>query len=53
MRFTEGQQTIINLGEKGHNICILGKASVGKSTAIYEIMRLLSARRGGRGGNAK
>ena len=41
---TEEQQAILDLAEKGHNICILGKAGVGKSTIVKEIWRTLSAK---------
>lgn len=35
--FTEEQLDIIRLAESGHNICIIGKAGVGKSTVVSEI----------------
>ena len=43
IHLTDEQQAILDLAEKGHNICILGKAGVGKSTIVREIKRSLSA----------
>ena len=43
IRLTDEQHAILDLAEKGHNICILGKAGVGKSTIVKEIKRALSA----------
>ncbi|CAB4018113.1 ATP-dependent DNA helicase PIF1 [Paramuricea clavata] len=44
IRLTEEQQTIFDLAKKGYNICILGRASVGKSTTVQEIKKELSAK---------
>lgn len=44
IRLTEEQQTILDLAKKGHNICILGRAGVGKSTTVQEIKKELSAK---------
>lgn len=41
IQLTDEQQAILDLAEKGHNICILGKAGVGKSTIVKEIKRTL------------
>ena len=41
---TEGQLKILKLAESGHNICVVGKAGVGKSTAVLELTKRLSAK---------
>ena len=43
LHLTDEQQLILNLAKKGHNICILGRAGVGKSTTVQEIEKALSA----------
>ena len=49
LHLTDEQQLILNIAKKGHNICILGRAGVGKSTTVQEIEKALSAQ----GKNAK
>ena len=39
-----GQLKILKLAESGHNICVVGKAGVGKSTAVLELTKRLSAK---------
>lgn len=38
---TAEQLDLIRLVESGHNICIIGKAGIGKSTVVNEIWRVL------------
>ena len=40
---TDEQKFILNLAQKGHDICRLGRAGVGKSTTVEEIQKILSA----------
>ena len=44
LHLTDEQQLILNLAKTGHNICILGRAGVGKSTTVQEIEKALQLR---------
>ena len=39
MELTSGQRKALNLAEQGHNRCVTGKAGVGKTTVVKEIMK--------------
>ena len=43
-QLTQEQQTIVNLAKQGHNICILGRAGVGKSTTVQKIKSALEVK---------
>ena len=34
LRLTKGQLKVLELAESGHNVCVVGKAGVGKSTVV-------------------
>ena len=44
LRLTEGQLKVLKLAESGHNICLMGKAGVGKSTVVLELTKRLSSK---------
>ncbi len=44
LHLTEEQQKIVNLARQGHNICIFGRAGVGKSTTVIAIKEALAAK---------
>lgn len=44
LELTEGQLKILKLAESGHNICVVGKTGAGKSTAVLELTKRLSAK---------
>jgi ATP-dependent DNA helicase PIF1 len=44
-KLTEDQLKVVRLAENGHNICIIGKAGVGKTTVVREIMKKISSQR--------
>ena len=44
LHLTEEQQKIVNLARQGHNICIFGRACVGKSTTVIAIKEALAAK---------
>ena len=41
LRLTEGQLNVLELVESGHNICLVGKAGVEKSTVVLELKKRL------------
>ena len=43
LKLTEDQLKVVRLAENGHNICIIGKAGVGKTTVVREIMKKMSS----------
>ena len=43
VHLTDEQELILNLAKKGHNVCMLGRAGVGKSPTVQEIKKTLSA----------
>ena len=45
LKLTEEQLKVVRLAESGHNICIIGKAGVGKTTVVREIMKKISSQR--------
>ena len=45
LKLTDDQLKVIRLAENGHNICIIGKAGVGKTTVVREIIKKLSSQR--------
>jgi ATP-dependent DNA helicase PIF1 len=45
LKLTEDQLKVVRLVENGHNICIIGKAGVGKTTFVREIIKNISSER--------
>ena len=45
VKLTEGQLKVLRLAESGHNICVTGKAGVGKTTVVREIIKNMSSQR--------
>ena len=43
-QLTQEQQTILNLAKQGHNIYVLGRAGVGKSTTVQKIKSALEVK---------
>jgi ATP-dependent DNA helicase PIF1 len=43
IELTKEQQEVVNLAGCGHNICVFGRAGVGKTTVVKEIRRVLNA----------
>ena len=43
VKLTEDQLNVVSLVENGHNICIVGKAGVGKTTVVREIIKKISS----------
>ena len=39
LNLTQGQKDVLRLAETGHNICVIGKAGVGKTTVVKEIIK--------------
>ena len=44
LSLTEGQLKVLDLVESGHNVCLVGKAGVGKSTVVLELKKRLSSK---------
>ena len=42
LNLTEGQKDVLRLAESGHNICLFGKAGVGKTTVVIEMIKKIS-----------
>ena len=45
LKLTEDQLKVVRLVENGHNICVIGKAGVGKTTVVREIIKNISSER--------
>ncbi|XP_028418058.1 ATP-dependent DNA helicase PIF1-like [Dendronephthya gigantea] len=43
IKLTKEQQDVADLAELGHNVCIFGRAGVGKTTVVEEITKRLTA----------
>ena len=44
LKLTEGQLKVLKLAESGHNICLVGKAGVGKSRVVLELTKRLTSK---------
>lgn len=43
-RLTKEQEEVVNFAGTGHNLCVFGKAGVGKTTVVKEIVKSLTAK---------
>ena len=44
LKLTAEQQRVVDAALTGHNVCIFGRAGVGKTTAVERIRKILTSR---------